>query len=223
MGTFDDEMTAVTDGEIGNEVKLSRTELREAVNSRRVVIPAVSTRPAPPQASRSTSSSAIFSSNILNEQLAQALEQKVLRPHQMRCAPGTLRLLSYGIEQHFANIIDVASAHSRKRSNRTATEHFNKTQKLMSIDKGSSTGEVAPENRLNLGMMWGRDIGVALSEDSRKREIAFISRYADEEESLRVELQQIDDERKANSRKRNKTEAESAAASSKNWWVKEVS
>ena len=227
MDTIEEDMCVVKDEEARDELMRSRSQQRGALNGRGVTIPAVSTRPPPqdaPSGSSGRPATSTFSANVLNEQTAQSIANAVLHQKGMRCGPDALRLLSFGIQQHLANIIDAATAFSRKRSNRTACEHFNKTQKLMSLDlPGSGVGEVAPENRLNLGMMWAPDVGTQLRSEIAAKEETYAKKYAEEEESLRSELVKIDEERKSAGRKRSKEDGPaSSSTAGKDWWIKEV-
>jgi hypothetical protein len=223
----------VNEQELASEARRSAAQLRGAVSNRGVTIAAVSTRPpnsSNQQGGNGARRGSMFGTNVLDETAAQLVCSKVLlsrdktKMPDLRFAPDALRLLSYGIQQHMANIVDLSSANSRKRSNRTACEHFTKTQKLMSLEsEGSAVGEVAPENRRNLGMLWGPDVAAAAKTDMIEHAKLFFENYATEEESLKVELQQLDDERKPVGRRRQKETKESApAAAAKEWWVKEV-
>lgn len=228
MDTFEDEMTVVNDKDVLNETRRSTELLRGTVN-RGVAIPAVSTRPPISAAPRRQS---MFGSNVLDETTAKLVCARVLlsrdksKMPDMRFAPDALRLLSFGIQQHLANIIDISSANGRKRSNRTACEHFQKTQKLISMQTAdSAAGEVASENRKNLGMMWGPDNAEAARKDGIERARLFFENYSAEEESLKAELQQLDEERKSSGRRKkdgSDSAAEAAATAPKEWWLKEV-
>lgn len=125
-------------------------------------------------------------------------------------------ILSEGIQIHLTHLIDAAIVHSRKRTNRTAAEHFIKSQQLISKDSSvSASGEVAPENRGNLGMLWGPPRLEELEE--------FILKTNDQHNEMKsLTMQVIKQELAADDEKRLQKKKGQGNAEQLNWWTQNV-
>ncbi len=91
--------------------------------------------------------------------------QNPQHPQTFQITSDALLLLSEGIQSHLSQLTDGSIIHGRKRTNRTANEHFVKSQVLIEKDMPySGRGEVMPDNRGNLGMLWGPPLLEGLDE-----------------------------------------------------------
>jgi hypothetical protein len=134
--------------------------------------------------------------------------------------PEAALMLSEGIQLHLSQLIDAAIIHSRKRTNRTAIEHFIKSQIL--IDKefpNSSSGEVMPENRGNLGMLWGPPRLEELDEEILKTNDQYNEKRTLLTETMKQELSLDDDKRL---QRKKGAGASSGNDLNKDWWTRDV-
>lgn len=133
-------------------------------------------------------------------------------------SPEAALILSEGIQRHLIDIIDSSITHSRKRTNRTAIEHFMKTQLLIENDiPGSGRGEVHPINRENLGMLWGPPRLEELEEYVLKTNDQYSERRAHLIESIKQELT-IDEEKRSQKKKGQNLPAE---VMKDPWWIQD--
>ena len=129
-------------------------------------------------------------------------------------------LLSEGIQIHLSHLIDAALIHSRKRTNRTATEHWIKSQIL--IDKEypySGHGEVCPQNRANLGMLWGPPRMEELEEETLQKNDEYNEKRIRLVETLVDEFK--NDDEKRTQRKKGPVPANQDLPKDA-WWARDV-
>jgi hypothetical protein len=129
-------------------------------------------------------------------------------------------ILSEGIQIHLTQIIDAAIIHSRKRTNRTATEHFVKSQLLIEKDlPGSGPGEVVSVNRGNLGMLWGPPRLEELEEHILSSNDQYTQRRILLVESIKQDL--TADEEKRLQKKKGQNTLPTAGTMQDPWWIRD--
>lgn len=230
------QVNVLSDREIKAESDASDIHLRQSVKSD-ILIPAVGVRPGitvdmtqptcynnvlDEVTNHSVLLRLIFTP-ITQNAISQAFQQ-VIRPSsqqqppsQISLSPDAASVLSQGIQFHLTYLIDAAIIHSRKRTNRTATEHFTKSQQLIAKDlPNSAPGEVAPENRGNLGMLWGPPRLEELEEFMMKTNDQYHQMKSQVTNIIKQELT-ADDERRQQKKKGQGTTSEHL-----NWWNQDV-
>jgi hypothetical protein len=131
-------------------------------------------------------------------------------------------MLSEGIQLHLSQLVDASVIHSRKRTNRTAIEHFMKSQFLIEKEfPNSSSGEVMPENRGNLGMLWGPPRLEELDEEIMKTNDQYNEKRIALTETIKQELSQ-DDEKRLQRKKGGGGGGGVANDLVKDWWIRDV-
>lgn len=105
------------------------------------------------------------------------------------------RCLSQGIQYHLASVIEAANTNCRKRTNRTACDHYEKTQRLFEEDRSDAPrGSIKPENRRNLGMMWGPDRRLEIDTEIEKEKAEYKRKYLLAMHGMKAELTAQDEE-----------------------------
>jgi hypothetical protein len=136
--------------------------------------------------------------------------------HHQTLSPNAALVLSEGIQIHLTQIIDASVTNHRKRTNRTATEHFLKSQELIKTEfPGSGPGEVVSINRGNLGMLWGPPKLEELDEHLSKTKDQYFERRILLTEAIRQELT-ADEDRRLQKKKGQNLPAESMKDP---WWI----